>query len=84
MSAGGDVAHGHEGGVWEGGGFVLPGFADVEQEGGVGLPALLDESFGRDFDVRHGSRIYPYRESTGQAAWTVLGPELRVGMVEDF
>jgi hypothetical protein len=61
VGAGGDVAHGDEGGVGEGGGFVLPGFADVQENRGVGLLAQLSEGFGGDFEVKHRSRIYPYR-----------------------
>ena len=41
MGAGGDLAHGHEEGVGDAGGLVLPGFADVQEEGRIGLLALL-------------------------------------------
>ena len=50
VGAGGDVAHGHEEGVGDAGGLELPGFADVEEEGGVGLLALLGEGLGGDFE----------------------------------
>ena len=62
VGAGGDVAHGHEEGVGEAGGLVLPGLADVEQEGGVGLLTLLEEGFGViSGSSSMNSRIYPYR-----------------------
>jgi hypothetical protein len=32
---------------------VLPGFADVQQEGCVGLPAFLGEGFYGDFGFKH-------------------------------
>jgi hypothetical protein len=57
----GDVAHGNQLSVGEGGSFVLPGFADIQENRGVGLLAQLREGFGCDFEVKHGSRIYPYR-----------------------
>jgi hypothetical protein len=49
VSAGGDFAHGHEERVGEGGGLVLPGLADVEEERGLGLPAQLGKCLGGDF-----------------------------------
>lgn len=36
VGAGGDVAHRHEERVWDAGGLVFPGFANVEKEGRVG------------------------------------------------
>ncbi len=51
VGAGGDFAHGHEERVGEAGGLVLPGFADVEEEWGVGLLALLCEGFCGDLGV---------------------------------
>jgi len=49
MGAGGYFAHGHEERVGQTGGLELPGFADVEQERGCGLPALLGEGLDGDF-----------------------------------
>lgn len=37
MGAGGDFAHRHEQAVGEAGGLKLPGFADIQQEGRIGL-----------------------------------------------
>jgi hypothetical protein len=54
MGTGGDFAHGHEEGIGDAGGLVLPGFADVQQEGGVWLLALLSEGCGGDFEFWHG------------------------------
>jgi hypothetical protein len=48
IGARGDFAHGHEERVGEAGSLELPGFADIEQDGRVGLLALLDEGFGCD------------------------------------
>jgi len=50
VGARGDFAHGHEEGVWDAGGLVLPGFADIQQERGIWLLALLGEGCGRDFE----------------------------------
>ena len=50
MGAGGDLAHGHEEGVRDAGGLVLPGFTDVQQEGRIGLLAQLGKSLGSDFE----------------------------------
>jgi hypothetical protein len=53
VGAGGDIAHGHEERVGEAGCFVLPGFADVQEEGRVGLAAFLREGFDGDFGFQH-------------------------------
>ena len=50
VGARGDFAHGHEERVGDTGGLVLPGFADVQQEGGVLLLALLGKGFGGNFE----------------------------------
>ena len=51
VGTGGDFAHGHEKGIGEAGGLVLPGFADVEEKSGVGLLALLGEGTDGDLGV---------------------------------
>jgi hypothetical protein len=50
VGAGGYVTHGHEECARNAGGLVLPGFADVQQEGGVLLLALLGKGFGGNFE----------------------------------
>ena len=50
VGTGGDFAHGHKEGVWDAGGLVLPGLADIQQKGGVWLLALLGKGCGRDFE----------------------------------
>jgi hypothetical protein len=50
VGAGGNLAHGHEERVGDVCGLVLPGFADVQQEGRGGLLALAGKGFGRDFE----------------------------------
>lgn len=57
MGAGGDFAHGHEERVGQAGGLELPGFADVEQERGVGLLAQLGKGLDGDFGFWHELRI---------------------------
>ena len=49
VSAGGDLAHGHQERVGKAGGLKFPRLADVEQDGRIGLQAPLGEGFGRDF-----------------------------------
>jgi hypothetical protein len=49
MGAGGDFAHRHEKRVGQAGGLELPGYADVQQERGVGLLALMGECLDSDF-----------------------------------
>ena len=39
VGAGGYFAHGYEEPAGDAGGLILPGFADIQQEGGVGLLA---------------------------------------------
>jgi hypothetical protein len=51
VGAGGDFAHGHEQRVGEAGGLELPGLADVEEEGGLRLLALLGECLDGDFGL---------------------------------
>ena len=41
VGAGGDLAHGHEKGVGQAGGLELPGLADVQQQGRMGILAQL-------------------------------------------
>ena len=53
VGAGGDFAHGHEEPIGDAGGLELPGFADVQQEGGVRLLALLGKGCGGDFEFKH-------------------------------
>ena len=65
VGAGGDLAHRHEERVGEAGGLELPGFADVEEDGRVGLGADLAEGFCGDFRVEHGSRINRVRRKVG-------------------
>jgi len=50
VGAGGYFSHGHKQGVGEVGGLVLPGFADVQKQGGVLLLALPGKGFGRNFE----------------------------------
>ena len=50
MGSGGDFAHGHEERIGEACGLVLPGLADVQQKGLIGLLALLGKGFGSDFE----------------------------------
>jgi len=57
VGTGGDVAHGHEEGAGDGGGFDLPGLADVEKEGRIGLFELLGEGIDGDLWREHGKRI---------------------------
>ena len=57
VGAAGDLAHGHEQGVGEVRRFVLPGLADVEDDGRVGLLAKGDEFLGRDLRGKHKDRI---------------------------
>ena len=59
VGPGGDIAHGDQRSVGECGSFVLPGFAYIQENRGVGLLAQLSEGFRCDFEVKHGSRIYP-------------------------
>lgn len=49
VGTGGYVAHGHEDGVGQFCGLVLPWFADVQQERSVGLLALIGEGLRGDF-----------------------------------
>ena len=53
VGAGGDVAHGHQDGVRQGGGVELPGLANVEEDRGVGRwgGAELGEGLRGDFRV---------------------------------
>jgi hypothetical protein len=53
VGAGGDFAHRHEEGVRDAGGLVLPGFADIQQEGWVGLSTLFGKGCRRDFKFQH-------------------------------
>jgi hypothetical protein len=53
VGTGGDFAHGHEEGVGDAGGLVLPGFTDIQEEGGVWLLALLGKRCGGDFKFEH-------------------------------
>ena len=48
VGAGGDFAHGHEKGIGEAGGLVLPGFADVEEKSSMRSLALLGEGLDGD------------------------------------
>jgi hypothetical protein len=49
VGAGGDFSHGHEERVGEAGGLVLPGLADVQEERGLRLLALLGKGLDGDF-----------------------------------
>jgi hypothetical protein len=51
MGAGGYFAHGHEEGVGQFGGLVLPWLADIEEKRSVGLLALLCECVDGDLGV---------------------------------
>jgi hypothetical protein len=51
VGAGRDFAHGHEQRVGEAGGLELPGLADVEEERGLRLLALLGECLDGDFGL---------------------------------
>ena len=51
VGAGGDIAHGDEDRVGDAGGLELPGFADVQQKGGVGLLAEFGEGFCGNFGL---------------------------------
>jgi hypothetical protein len=51
VGARGDFAHGHEEGIGEAGGLVLPWFADVEEKSRMGLLALLGEGLDGDLGV---------------------------------
>ncbi len=57
VGAGGDVAHGHEGGAGDGGGLSLPGLADVEQKRRIGVFEALSECVDGDFRGEHENRI---------------------------
>jgi hypothetical protein len=57
VGAGGDVAHGHEGGAGDGGGLSLPGLADVEQKRRIGVFEALGEGVDGDFRGEHENRI---------------------------
>lgn len=51
MSAGCDLAHGHQERVGKAGGLKLPRLANIEQDGRIRLRALLGKGFGGDFGV---------------------------------
>ena len=53
VGSGGDFAHGHKEPAGDAGGLELPGFADIQQEGRVGLAALLGKDCGCDFEFQH-------------------------------
>lgn len=57
VGTGGDVAHGHKEGSADGRGFDLPGLADVEEEGRIGLFELLGEGIDGDLWREHRKRI---------------------------
>jgi hypothetical protein len=57
MGSGGDFAHGHEEGVGDVCRLVLPGLADVQKQGRIGLLAKLSKGLWSDFEFRHESRI---------------------------
>ena len=54
MGAGGDFAHGHQERAGQAGGLEFPWFADIEEDGRIGLPSLLCEGFGCNFGFQHG------------------------------
>jgi hypothetical protein len=51
VGAGGYFAHGHEQGIGQAGGLVLPGLANVQEKRCVGLLALLGEGVDGDLGV---------------------------------
>ena len=57
VGAGGDVAHGHEEGVFDVGGVELPLLADVDEDGRVGLLEEGGGGLGGDLGGKHGYRI---------------------------
>jgi hypothetical protein len=57
VGARGDFAHGHEERTGKARGLELPGFADVEKDGWIGLLTLLGVGFGCDLRFKHASII---------------------------
>jgi hypothetical protein len=72
VGARGDFAHRHEKAVGKAGGLELPWLADVEQEGWVGLLALLDEGFGGDLGFKHKSIIRDFSARRVRRLWWLV------------